>query len=69
MPLRRIKGVEVSRGSAEISNLMYADDVVLFYKASVREVLEKYCEWSGPAINEEMQGRSKDQLGKELWHL
>ena len=35
--MRRIKGVEVSRGSPEISHLMYADDVVLFYKASLRD--------------------------------
>lgn len=74
LSLRRIKGVEVSRGSPEISHLMYADDVVLFYKASLREVLAmikclgKHFEWSGQAINKEIQGGSKDQLGKELWH-
>lgn len=59
MDAGRIKGVKISRGSPTISHLMYVDDVVLFWKAFVREVtamidcLEKYCEWSGKSMNKD----------------
>ena len=42
-------GVKMNRGGPDISHVMYADDIMLFSKANVREVealngcLEKYC--------------------------
>lgn len=62
MDADRIKGVKISRGSPAISHLMYADDIVLFWKAFVREVaammdcLEKYYEWLGKSINKDKSG-------------
>ena len=43
------RGVKMNRGGPDISHVMYADDIMLFSKANVREVevlngcLEKYC--------------------------
>lgn len=54
---RRWKPVSVCRGSPPISNLMFADDVVLFAEASIeqaqiiKECLETFCAASGQRIN------------------
>ena len=54
-----IKGVKVSPGAAAISQLFYADDVILFYGAKISEVvvllrcIEKYCLWFGQSISVE----------------
>uniref|UniRef100_A0A803NSM4 Reverse transcriptase domain-containing protein n=1 Tax=Cannabis sativa TaxID=3483 RepID=A0A803NSM4_CANSA len=53
----RIKGIKVTRSAPAITHLMFADDVVLFGQATIKEAqaflecLQKYCAWSGQAIN------------------
>lgn len=52
-----ISGVKISRNSPQISHFMYADNLVIYCKAtlaeaqSVKECLNTYCEWSGQKIN------------------
>ena len=54
-----IKGVKVSPRAAAISQLFYADDVILFCGAKIFEVavlmccIEKYCLWSSQSISVE----------------
>jgi hypothetical protein len=49
----KIMGVAMNRGGTDFTHVMFADDIMLFAKASNREVmslnscLEKYCSWSG----------------------
>ncbi len=51
-------GIKMNRGGPEISHVMYTDDIMLFSKASSKEVkalngcLEKYCNWLGQLINQ-----------------
>lgn len=53
----KISGVKISRGSPRITHVMYADDLVIYCKASEEEALEVisclnlYCEWTGQKIN------------------
>lgn len=55
--LKNISGIRTSISGPTITHVMYIDDVVLFTKAARRDasnlvrVLEKYCSWSGQAIN------------------
>ena len=57
-----IQGVKMNVGGPSFTNVMYADDIMLFAKASRREVvtlntcLEKYCDWSGQLINRDKSG-------------
>jgi hypothetical protein len=57
-----IKDVKVSPGVAAISQLFYADDVILLCGAKISEVavlmrcIEKYCLWSGQFISVEKSG-------------
>ena len=59
---RAIKGVKVSSRAATISQLFYADDVILFCGAKISEVdvlmrcIEKYCLWSGQSISVKKSG-------------
>ncbi|KAM6567827.1 hypothetical protein CsatA_026955 [Cannabis sativa] len=52
-----IHGFKMARNGPPITHLMFADDVILFGKASVREAkgflncLEEYCSWSGQGVN------------------
>jgi hypothetical protein len=52
-----ISGVKMGRGGPNFTNVMFADDIMLFSKASNRDVnalnncLVKYCTWSGQLIN------------------
>ncbi len=52
----------MNRNGPAFMNVMYADDIMLFTKASNREVqaldacLEKYCQWSGRLVNREKSG-------------
>ncbi|XP_075655028.1 uncharacterized protein LOC142625223 [Castanea sativa] len=55
--LKNVAGIKTSISGLTISHVMYADDVVLFTKASRKDAeslvktLEKYCKWLGQAIN------------------
>ena len=57
-----ISGVRMNVGGPSFTHVMYADDIMLFAKASSREVqildncLESYCEWSGQRINRNKSG-------------
>ncbi|KAM6577644.1 hypothetical protein CsatB_029481 [Cannabis sativa] len=52
-----IAGFKVKREGPAITHLMFADDIILFGKASVKEAksflkcFEDYCAWSGQAVN------------------
>lgn len=52
-----INGVKVSRSSPKITHLMYADDLVIYYRANEKEaktiknILQQYGEWTGHLIN------------------
>lgn len=53
----RIHGIKFSRTSPSISHLIYADDLVIYYRAIVEEAeailscLNLFCSWFGQAIN------------------
>ena len=59
--LKNVAGIKTSISGPTISHVMYADDIV-FSKASRKDVeslvkiLEKYCRWSGQAINRRKSG-------------
>ena len=48
-----VSGVKMNTGGLAFTNVMFADDIMLFSKASNKDVfalnncLEKYCTWSG----------------------
>jgi hypothetical protein len=52
-----IKGMKIARNNPSIHHLLFADDLLLFGKASISEAttlkkcLDKYCLWSGQTIN------------------
>lgn len=52
-----ISGVKVSRLSPKVTHLMYADDLVIYSKATLEEAreisycLQTYCNWTGQTIN------------------
>ena len=60
--LKNVAGIKTNISGPTISHVMYADDVVLFSKASRKDAeslvrtLEKYCRWSGQAINRSKSG-------------
>lgn len=53
----KISGVKISRTSPRITHLMYADNLVIYCKATTEEVsevkrcLDMYCQWTGQRIN------------------
>jgi hypothetical protein len=55
--LGKIKGMKIARLSSAINHLLFADDLLLFGKASLLEAasikacLDTYCSWSGQTIN------------------
>lgn len=60
--LKYIVGIKTSISGPTISHVMYADDIILFSKASKKDVeslvrtLEKYYRWSGQSINRSKLG-------------
>lgn len=59
---RNIKGIRTSISGPTITHVMYADDIVLFSKATkkdaetISEILEKYSLWSGQLVNRSKSG-------------
>jgi hypothetical protein len=57
-----ICGVSMNRGGPSFTNVMFADDIMLFSKAHSRDVLalnnclETYCTWSGQFVNRSKSG-------------
>lgn len=55
--LKNVSGIQTSIRGPAITRVMYANDIVLFSKATRRDAatlmktLDKYCKWSGQAIN------------------
>lgn len=53
----RLKGITILRSSPHITYFMYADDLVIYCKATpkdakeIKECLNLYCQWSGRCIN------------------
>lgn len=53
----RLSGVKVARSSPKVTHLMYADDLVIYCKATdeeareVHDCLNFYCSWIGQSIN------------------
>jgi hypothetical protein len=66
---RNLFGVKMNVGGPEVTNVMFANDLMLFSKASSRDVLalnsclEKYCLWSGQLVN-----RGKSVLYSRKWY-
>jgi hypothetical protein len=58
----KLSGVKTNIGGPAITHTMYADDIMLFSKATSREAMvlndcvEKYCTWSGQQINRQKSG-------------
>ncbi|KAK9990862.1 hypothetical protein SO802_025847 [Lithocarpus litseifolius] len=54
---KNFSGIKASQRGPTITHVMYADDIVLFSKAGIKDahclvrVLNKYCRWSGQRIN------------------
>lgn len=59
---RNICGIRTSKSGPIIMNVMYADDIILFSKASkkdattINHILNKYCSWSSQQVNREKSG-------------
>jgi hypothetical protein len=57
-----LNGVKMNPAGVAFTHVMYADDLILFAKATNREVkvlndcLENYCLWSGQIVNREKSG-------------
>ena len=57
-----ISGIKASIRGPSISHVMYADDIIMFSKASKKEAtnfikcVDKYCRWSGQKINNNKSG-------------
>ncbi|XP_059450878.1 uncharacterized protein LOC132181647 [Corylus avellana] len=65
--LGNIKGLKISRNTPAIHHLLFADDLLIFGKATLKEAnticscLKKYCLWSGQSIN---NGKSSIRFSK-----
>ena len=62
LKLKNINGIKTSISGPTITHVMYANDIVIFSKASRRDAaclvrtLDKYCKWSGQSINMKKSG-------------
>ena len=60
--LKNIDGVKASASAPPITHVMYADDIILFSKATrnnaeaIVKCIQKYCEWSGQSLNNAKSG-------------
>ena len=48
-----LKGVEINKGGLPIPHLMFADDIIIFFKIANQTIdkLSRFCEMSGQKIN------------------
>jgi hypothetical protein len=52
-----VKGIKIARNCSSITHLLFADDLILFAKATsseatlLKSILDRYCQWSGQAVN------------------
>lgn len=59
---RQIKGIQLSRGGLPIPHLLFADDLFITIRAkhyeiaSCKNILDKFCQWSGQQINVNKSG-------------
>ena len=59
---KSISGIRTGRSGPIITHVMYANDIILFSKASKKDAtsiartLDKYCLWSGQQVNKEKSG-------------
>lgn len=57
-----MRGVKMNVRGLDFTNVMFTDDIMLFSKATCKDVLilnsclEKYCAWSGQAVNRSKSG-------------
>jgi hypothetical protein len=64
-----IKGLKISKSSPAIHHLLFADDILIFGKATPKEAtcihscLKKYCLWSSQSIN---NGKSSIKFSKNI---
>lgn len=62
MRQKNINDIKTSRSGPTVTNVMYADDIILFSKATKKDarnislILEKYTLWSGQLINKNKFG-------------
>jgi hypothetical protein len=62
-----LKDLQIARHCLAIRHLLFADDLLIFGKASseeassIKSCLDKYCKWSGQSIN--VANRPSDLLG------
>ena len=69
----RVKGVSICRGVPKVTNLMFADDFLLFYQATqaekeaIAEILQKYAKALGQSMNLEKSSAyfNIDTLGNQ----
>ena len=53
----KLKGIKISHNSPSVTHLMYADDLLVTCRANLESIevfrhnFDKYCTWSGQAIN------------------
>ena len=60
--LKNIDGVKASASAPPVTHVMYADDIILFSKATrnnaevIVKCIQKYCDWSGQSLNKSKSG-------------